>query len=143
MSENPGRIVSKTKLKNEEWSQVWIQSAQDILQQKTGQEVLFQPGRVVLQDFTGVAALVDLAAMRDMAVEQGQDPKKVDSKCPADLVVDHSVQVDVSQVEKLLQKQQREVEEASEAANAQAALQHQQAPQLQQVLFNFGPKIQL
>ena len=125
----------RQSLKNEEWSEVWIQSAQDILQQNTGQEVLFQPGRVVLQDFTGVAALVDLAAMRDMAVEQGQDPKKVDSKCPADLVVDHSVQVDFSQVEKLLQKQQREVEEASEAA----LKQHQQAPQPQTYMVPSNP----
>ena len=109
----------RQSLKNEEWAQVWLQSAQDILEQNTGQEVLFQPGRVVLQDFTGVAALVDLAAMRDMAVEQGQDPKKVDSKCPADLVVDHSVQVDFNQVEKLLQKQQREMDEASKAMQQQ------------------------
>ena len=58
-------------------------------------EILFQPGRVVLQDFTGVAALVDLASMRDLiASKSSSDPSIVDSKCPADLVVDHAVQVD-------------------------------------------------
>ena len=62
-------------------------------------EILFQPGRVVLQDFTGVAALVDLASMRDVIASktsssEDSDPSIVDSKCPADLVVDHAVQVD-------------------------------------------------
>ena len=48
-------------------------------------------GRVVLQDFTGVAALVDLAAMRDAAAKNGLTPKSIDAKCPADLVIDHCV----------------------------------------------------
>ena len=45
----------------------------------------------MLQDFTGVAALVDLAAMRDAVVKAGGDPKQIDAKCPADLVIDHCV----------------------------------------------------
>ena len=113
----------RQSLKDETLSEVWITSAQDILEQNTGHEVLFQPGRVVLQDFTGVAALVDLAAMRDLAHQKGQNPLKIDSKCPADLVVDHSVQVDFSQVEKLLQKQHREVEAAQAAQAAAVASQ--------------------
>lgn len=44
--------------------------------------------------------------MREIAVQQGKDPTKIDSKCPADLVVDHSVQVDFSHIEKLAAKQQ-------------------------------------
>ena len=48
----------------------------------------------MLQDFTGVAALVDLAAMRDAVVKAGGDPKQIDAKCPADLVIDHCVSVD-------------------------------------------------
>ena len=88
-------------------AKVWSVSAQHILNRDhQGSEILFQPGRVVLQDFTGVAALVDLAAMREIAVQHGKDPKKIDSKCPADLVVDHSVQVDFSHIEKLASKQQ-------------------------------------
>ncbi|MBC8161086.1 MAG: aconitate hydratase AcnA [Roseiflexaceae bacterium] len=58
-------------------------------------EVAFKPARVLLQDFTGVPAVVDLAAMRDAVAKLGGDPKKVNPLSPADLVIDHSVQVDV------------------------------------------------
>jgi aconitate hydratase len=57
-------------------------------------EVPFMPARVVLQDFTGVPAVVDLAVMRDAMAELGGDPAKVNPLVPADLVIDHSVQVD-------------------------------------------------
>jgi len=57
-------------------------------------EVPFMPGRVVLQDFTGVPAVVDLAAMRDAIAELGGDPDKINPLVPTDLVIDHSVQVD-------------------------------------------------
>jgi aconitate hydratase A / 2-methylisocitrate dehydratase len=57
-------------------------------------EVPFLPGRVVLQDFTGVPAIVDLAALRAAMVRMGGDPKKINPLVPCDLVIDHSVQVD-------------------------------------------------
>ena len=57
-------------------------------------EVPFMPSRVVLQDFTGVPAVVDLAAMRDAMATLGGDPARVNPLVPADLVIDHSVQVD-------------------------------------------------
>ncbi len=57
-------------------------------------EVPFKPGRVVLQDFTGVPAIVDLAALRSAMVRMGGDPKKINPLVPCDLVIDHSVQVD-------------------------------------------------
>ena len=57
-------------------------------------EVPFMPGRVLLQDFTGVPVVVDLAAMRDAMVRLGGDPKRINPIVPADLVIDHSVQVD-------------------------------------------------
>ncbi len=57
-------------------------------------ELPFMPGRVVLQDFTGVPAIVDLAALRSAMVRLGGDPKKINPLVPCDLVVDHSVQVD-------------------------------------------------
>ena len=57
-------------------------------------EVPFKPARVVLQDFTGVPAVVDLAAMRSAMQRLGGDPKKINPLVPADLVIDHSVQVD-------------------------------------------------
>ncbi len=57
-------------------------------------EVPFKPARVVLQDFTGVPCVVDLAAMRDAMARLGGDPKKINPLIPVDLVIDHSVQVD-------------------------------------------------
>jgi aconitate hydratase len=57
-------------------------------------EIPFHPARVLMQDFTGVPAVVDLAAMRDAIKAQGGDPKKINPLIPVDLVVDHSVQVD-------------------------------------------------
>ena len=59
-------------------------------------EIPFRPSRVILQDFTGVPAVVDLAALRDAMVEMGGDPEKVNPQVPVDLVIDHSVQVDKS-----------------------------------------------
>jgi aconitate hydratase len=58
------------------------------------EELPFMPARVILQDFTGVPAGVDLAAMRDAVKEMGGDPTRVNPLVPADLVIDHSVQVD-------------------------------------------------
>ena len=57
-------------------------------------EISFMPARVLLQDFTGVPAVVDLAAMRDAMRQLGGDPKKINPLLPAELVIDHSVQVD-------------------------------------------------
>src|ERR687885_539288 len=57
-------------------------------------EIAFVPARVLLQDFTGVPAIVDLAAMRDAMRDLGGDPAKIDPLFPSDLVIDHSVQVD-------------------------------------------------
>ena len=59
-------------------------------------EIAFMPARVILQDFTGVPAVVDLAAMRDAIKRMGGDPNRVNPLFPAELVIDHSVQVDES-----------------------------------------------
>ncbi|HZM29055.1 MAG TPA: aconitate hydratase [Acidimicrobiales bacterium] len=58
-------------------------------------EMSFSPARVLMQDFTGVPAVVDLAALRHAVAERGRDPQELDPLIPADLVIDHSVQVDV------------------------------------------------
>ena len=58
------------------------------------QEIAFTPARVLLQDFTGVPAVVDLAAMRDAMKKLGGDPKRINPLQPVELVIDHSVQVD-------------------------------------------------
>src|ERR1700751_3267970 len=63
-------------------------------QSKPDKEIAFTPSRVLLQDFTGVPAVVDLAAMRDAMKRLGGDPKLVNPLQPAELVIDHSVQVD-------------------------------------------------
>src|ERR1700726_2684443 len=60
----------------------------------TQKEISFMPARVLLQDFTGVPCVVDLAAMREAVRNLGGDPKRVNPLLPAELVIDHSVQVD-------------------------------------------------
>jgi aconitate hydratase len=62
--------------------------------QGSDREIPFMPARVLLQDFTGVPALVDLAAMREAMAELGGDPRRINSLQPVELVIDHSVQVD-------------------------------------------------
>eukprot|EP01037_Dinobryon_pediforme_P043634 gene43634-54801_t len=61
---------------------------------KSEKEIAFRPTRVLMQDFTGVPAVVDLAAMRDAVTSLGGDPEKVNPLVPVDLVIDHSVIVD-------------------------------------------------
>ncbi|MFP3360562.1 aconitase family protein, partial [Planococcus sp. SIMBA_143] len=59
-----------------------------------GKEVPFKPSRVILQDFTGVPAVVDLASLRKAMDDVGGDVQKINPEVPVDLVIDHSVQVD-------------------------------------------------
>ncbi|MDA8253291.1 MAG: aconitate hydratase AcnA, partial [Rhodospirillales bacterium] len=66
----------------------WVKAA------SSGSEVPFRPARILMQDFTGVPAVVDLAAMRDGILRLGGDPAKVNPLVPVDLVIDHSVMVD-------------------------------------------------
>ena len=70
-------------------------------------ELPFMPARVVMQDFTGVPCVVDLAAMRDAMNQLGGDPKKINPLVPVDLVIDHSVQVDFFGSETALDSQCR------------------------------------
>ena len=70
-------------------------------------EIAFTPARVVLQDFTGVPAVVDLAAMRDAMAALGGDPSKINPLVPAELVIDHSVQVDAFGTARRLPHQRR------------------------------------
>ena len=66
----------------------WLQT------QTSSREIAYRPARVLMQDFTGVPAVVDLAAMRDAMVNLGGDPNKINPLSPVDLVIDHSVMVD-------------------------------------------------
>jgi len=76
----------------------WVETS------KTPTEIPFKPARVILQDFTGVPAVVDFAAMRTAMARLGGDPSKINPLVPADLVIDHSVQVDFSRGPDALEK---------------------------------------
>lgn len=76
-------------------TQAHVEALREYNARKVGeQEIPFNPARVVLQDFTGVPSMVDLAAMRAAMARMGGDPQKVNPLVPCDLVIDHSVQVD-------------------------------------------------
>src|SRR5512135_1988293 len=66
--------------------------------------IAFLPARVIMQDFTGVPAVVDLAAMRAAVARLGGDPKKINPLVPVDLVIDHSIQVDFFATQDALQR---------------------------------------
>ena len=87
------RILLENVLRNGSEAEVeavagWVAAAEP------AREISFMPARVLLQDFTGVPAIVDLAAMRDAMRDQGGDPARINPLIPAELVIDHSVQVD-------------------------------------------------
>ncbi len=71
---------------------------------RSDKEVPFRPARILMQDFTGVPGVVDLAAMRDGIIKLGGDPRKVNPLVPVDLVIDHSVMIDYSGTRDALQK---------------------------------------
>jgi aconitate hydratase len=92
------RILLENLLRNEDDNTVSkddINSFKGWLKEgKANQEIAFRPARVLMQDFTGVPAVVDLAAMRDAVAKLGADPEKINPQIPVDLVIDHSVMVD-------------------------------------------------
>lgn len=96
------RVLLESAVRNCDQFQVLDQDVHNILQWRKAKgvenrvevEVSFKPARVILQDFTGVPAVVDFAAMRDAVQKLGGDPERINPICPSDLVIDHSVQVD-------------------------------------------------
>ncbi|MHA6687944.1 aconitate hydratase AcnA [Mesorhizobium sp. A556] len=93
------KVLLENLLRNEDGRTVTkasIQAVADWLTDKgtAGVEIAYRPARVLMQDFTGVPAVVDLAAMRDAMVSLGGDPQKINPLVPVDLVIDHSVIVD-------------------------------------------------
>lgn len=92
------RILVENLLRNEDGNLVLKTDIENILKYKAKKvystEIPFMPARVILQDFTGVPAVVDLAAMRDAVKKFGGDPNQINPIVPSDLVIDHSVQVD-------------------------------------------------
>ncbi|XP_028921364.1 iron-responsive element-binding protein 2 [Ornithorhynchus anatinus] len=93
------RVLLEAAVRNCDGFLVKKEDVMNILDWKVKQnnvEVPFFPARVVLQDFTGIPAMVDFAAMREAVKNLGGDPKKVHPACPTDLTVDHSLQIDFS-----------------------------------------------
>src|SRR5438445_2605752 len=89
------KVLLENLLRNEDGQRVTAADIEAIASGKAGaKEISFMPRRVLLQDFTGVPCAVDLAAMRDALAAMGADPGKANPLLPADLVIDHSVQVD-------------------------------------------------
>ncbi len=92
------KVLLENLLRNEDGRTVSaddVQAVADWLKtQSSTREIAYRPARVLMQDFTGVPAVVDLAAMRDAIVNLGGDPKKINPLSPVDLVIDHSVMVD-------------------------------------------------
>ena len=93
------RILLENLLRYEDGQTVSKPDIEALLQAGLGegpaQEIAYRPARVLMQDFTGVPAMVDLATMRDAMEKIGGDPKKINPLTPVELVIDHSVQVDV------------------------------------------------
>src|SRR5262245_25938864 len=93
------KVLLENVLRNEDGTAVRSQDVEAIATwdhtAEPANEISFTPARVVMQDFTGVPAVVDLAAMRDAMADLEGDPNKINPLVPAELVIDHSVQVDV------------------------------------------------
>src|SRR6187455_1276146 len=92
------KVLLENLLRNEDGRSVTkddIKAVAEWLKTKTSErEIAFRPARVLMQDFTGVPAVVDLAAMRDAMKNLGGDPQKINPLVPVDLVIDHSLIVD-------------------------------------------------
>jgi aconitate hydratase len=92
------KILLENLLRNEDGETIAAKDIEALATWDAGdepsKEIAFTPARVVMQDFTGVPAIVDLAAMRDAMTDMGGDPSKINPLVPAELVIDHSVQVD-------------------------------------------------
>ncbi|XP_073060858.1 aconitate hydratase, cytoplasmic [Primulina eburnea] len=101
------RILLESAIRNCDGFQVTKEDVEKIIDWKNTSpklvEIPFKPARVLLQDFTGVPAVVDLACMRDAMNKIGSDSNKINPLVPVDLVIDHSVQVDVARSENAVQ----------------------------------------
>jgi len=92
------KILLENLLRREDGEVVTAEDVQSIVNwdasAEPSREIAYMPARVLMQDFTGVPAIVDLAAMRDAVVQLGGDPEQINPLVPTELVIDHSVQVD-------------------------------------------------
>ncbi|MFD1413528.1 aconitate hydratase AcnA [Oceanobacillus jeddahense] len=92
------RVLLESLLRQQDGHQIKNEHVESLAHwgtdKETGADVPFKPSRVILQDFTGVPAVVDLASLRKAMVDLGGEPDKINPEVPVDLVIDHSVQVD-------------------------------------------------
>ena len=88
------KILLENLVRNYDDKSVTKKDIENLIHLKIGSEIQFKPSRVLMQDFTGVPAVVDLAAMRAAMKNLKSDPKKINPLTPVDLVIDHSVMVD-------------------------------------------------
>ncbi|BDB97969.1 aconitate hydratase AcnA [Saccharolobus caldissimus] len=88
------KILIENVYRNLDGNKITEDDLEAIANWRVGKEFAFMPTRVLMQDYTGVPLLVDLAAMRNKVMEIGKDPRIINPVIPADLVIDHSVQVD-------------------------------------------------
>ena len=84
------RILLENLLRNQTGN---INQIKNLIKNSNSSEIFFKPSRILMQDFTGIPAIVDLAAMRDKVFKMGQNIKKVNPSVPVDLVIDHSINV--------------------------------------------------
>ncbi|HAR56007.1 MAG TPA: aconitate hydratase, partial [Idiomarina baltica] len=92
------KVLLENLLRNEDGETVTREDlsamADWLKERKIDREIQYRPARVLMQDFTGVPGIVDLAAMRDAVSNAGQNPEQINPLSPVDLVIDHSVMVD-------------------------------------------------
>src|SRR5690554_6017001 len=92
------KVLLENLMRHEDGETVTVQDIEAVARSlgKTpeNREIQYRPARVLMQDFTGVPAVVDLAAMRDAVAKAGADPQRINPLSPVDLVIDHSVMVD-------------------------------------------------
>ncbi|PLX86595.1 MAG: aconitate hydratase AcnA [Desulfuromonas sp.] len=92
------RVLLENLLRFEDGETVTVEDVRAVadwlVERRSDHEIAFRPARVLMQDFTGVPAVVDLAAMRDAVARAGGDPRMINPQIPVDLVIDHSVMVD-------------------------------------------------
>ena len=106
------KVLAENLLRNEDGSNITKDHIEAIAQwdpeAEPSIEIQYTPARVVMQDFTGVPCIVDLATMREAVAELGGDPDKVNPLAPADLVIDHSVIIDLFGTRRRFRAQRRD-----------------------------------
>ncbi len=88
------RILLENLIRKKSNTNTSKKDLENLIDQRTGEEILFCPSRVLMQDYTGVPAIADLAAMRDKFKNDGNDPERINPLVPVSLIIDHSINVD-------------------------------------------------